>query len=88
MATSKLPKVDINKLTPAEVDKMSHEALREAVRSVVRDPNLAASHKDHRSHSSIVTSEATKVAVNPAATKTAVKAGTAVKTGTKTGGKG
>ena len=52
MPEKKLPKVDIAKLSPEEVDKMGHEALREAVRSVIRDPNLAASHRDHRSHSS------------------------------------
>lgn len=48
----KLPKVDLAKLTAADIDKMSHAALRDAVRSVLRDPNVAATHKDHRSHSS------------------------------------
>jgi hypothetical protein len=84
--TKKLSKVDINKLTPAEVDKMSHEALRDAVRSVIRDPNLAASHRDHRSHSSVADRVLADQSINPAATKTAVK--TAIKTGTKTGAKG
>jgi hypothetical protein len=53
MPAKNLPKIDITKLDPEEVDKMGHEALREAVRSVIRDPNLAASHRDHRSHSSV-----------------------------------
>jgi ribosomal protein L19E len=51
--TPKLAKIDLSKLTTDELDKLSHGALREAVRSVIRDPNLAASHKDHRSHSSV-----------------------------------
>lgn len=53
MPTTNLPKVDLSKLTPDELDKLSHEALREAVRSVIKDPNIAATHKDHRSHSSV-----------------------------------
>ena len=64
-----LPKVDLSKMSAAEIDKLSHTALKEAVRSVVRDPNIAASHKDHRSHSSVaeqVINEKINPAINPA----------------------
>ena len=64
-----LPKVDLSKMSPAAIDQLSHAALKEAVKSIVRDPNIAASHKDHRSHSSIseqVMNEKINPAINPA----------------------
>jgi hypothetical protein len=42
-------------LTIADIDKLDHEALKAALKSVLRAPNpgeLVMTHKDHRSHSS------------------------------------
>ncbi len=64
----KLPKVDLSKLSTSDIDKMSHAALRDAVRSVIRNPNVNAMHKDHRSHSSVdarVSRESRKPMVKP-----------------------
>lgn len=49
----KLPKESIKDLTLEDIDKLSHEALKAAVKSVIRLPSGDdATHKDHRSHSS------------------------------------
>ena len=83
-----LPKVDISKIKAADIDNMSPDALRAAVRSVVRDPNLAASHRDHRSHSSVdsqLMDRAINVS-NPAAGGVKTAGGIGSKTKTPGGG--
>ena len=52
--SGKLESVDISKLRIEDVDQLGHEALKEAVKSILRTENLLGEdHKDHRSHSNI-----------------------------------
>jgi hypothetical protein len=39
-------------LTPDQIDKMDSDALKTALKSVLRSPTSAMGHKDHRSFSS------------------------------------
>lgn len=45
--------VDVTKLTDEEIDALPAEALRRALRSVLRAPGMGAMHKNHNSHSNI-----------------------------------
>jgi hypothetical protein len=45
--------IDISKLTHEEIDKLSPDALRRALRSVIRSPGENVMHKNHNSHSNI-----------------------------------
>ena len=48
----KLQAIDLKELTLENIDTMSHEALKNAIQSVVRHKTSHAMHRDHRSHSS------------------------------------
>lgn len=51
MGTRKVEKIDISKLKVEDIDAMGIDAMRDALRSVVRGDIRAAGHRDHRSHS-------------------------------------
>lgn len=53
--TDKLESLDVSKLRLEDVDILGHDALKDAVKSVIRSGlkmNMVQGHKDHRSHSS------------------------------------
>ena len=52
MAAKKVKAVDVSKLTPAQIDKMSTAALQAALKSVLR-PGAGKMHQNHNSHSNI-----------------------------------
>lgn len=44
---------DVFKLKLEEIDKLNSNVLKDALKSVLRDPGQVAYHKDHRSHSNL-----------------------------------
>lgn len=52
MAEAKLEKLDVRNLKLEDLDTLDHDALKEALTSVLRDPTASMQHQDHRSHSS------------------------------------
>ena len=43
--------VDISNLSASDIDRLSPNALREALKSVLRSPGGELMHRDHNSHS-------------------------------------
>jgi hypothetical protein len=55
---------DVFRLKIEEIDNLDSAVLRDALKSVLRDPGQVAYHKDHRSHSN-VPSQVEDIASNP-----------------------
>jgi hypothetical protein len=51
-STTRLQRADVKNLSLADVDAMGQDALKEALKSVIRNPTASMQHQDHRSHSS------------------------------------
>ena len=52
MAEGQLEKLDVKNLRLEDLDNLDHDALKEALKSVLRSPTASLQHQDHRSHSS------------------------------------
>lgn len=52
MPSTAVKQIDATTLTAEDVEKLDHDALKEALRSVIRNPTSSMMHQDHRSHSS------------------------------------
>jgi len=52
LPSTAVKQIDATTLTAEDVEKLDHDALKEALRSVIRNPTSSMMHQDHRSHSS------------------------------------